>query len=200
MSDRDILIQLHDSLVERGFKPPALTEDFQNSATELNDYFLKLVVPTLNKNFPAGSWYLVTVTTPSGSTRADLYQVHLKFIDYMKSKATVQHAVIEKSAIWHCHYMINLNQAHAKNLQRDLRKACGVLVDVQRKVTSAQRFNGLCKYILKRDYEAEKEDTHVSTIIQGVTYIEGHGYKLSTPIINDFFSDASPSPSPPPRR
>lgn len=188
---------LHSKLVELGFTPPTLTGDYTRSATELNAYFHQLVVPSLNKGFPKGSWYLVTITTPVGSSRADLFQVHTKFVDYIAGKAIVQHGVIEKSSIWHCHYMINLQQSHAKNLQRDLRKACGVLVDIQRKVTSLQRFNGLCKYITKREYDTEKADTHVATIINGVTHKAGHGYILNpTPIVNDFFSD-EPSISPP---
>lgn len=121
---------------------------------------------------------MITVTTKEGSTRSDLLMLHEQFMEYMQTRATVQHAVVEKSNIWHIHYVVNYKSTHVKNLQRDLKKTLNTIVDVARKVTSLKRFNGMCKYVLKREY-IEKGGTHIDTLIDGITYVPKKGYILT---------------------
>lgn len=188
------LAQLRELMVEEGFTPPDLIpNDYTQSAMAINRYFSLTVVPTLNKGYPPGNWYFITVTTKAGSSKADLLELHDSFMAYMQKKAIVQHAVVEKSNIWHVHYFVNLTGEYAKNLQRDLYRHLGVVVDVQPKVSTLKRFNGACKYILKREY-AVKGSTHDSTLIDGIFYTPKKGYRLKSSGCAATTTNAAPSP------
>lgn len=183
--DDDLLketnLDLFKLLINKGFKPPEFPEFFtQNYAIELNKFFQHCVAPQLNKGYPSGNWYMITVTSKKGDGRSDMMQTHERFCDYMETRGQVVHACLEKSSIWHIHYVCNVKSHCVKNLQRTLNRHLGVVVDVARKVTSLKKFNGMCKYVLKREYEV-KGATHEATLIDGIKYVEKEGYVISQP-------------------
>lgn len=159
---------------------PKTESDKQAVLMDMHKYFRECLIPYMNKGFPPGNWYLITITSEKASaTRDDVIHYFDEFVSYLAGKGTVQHAVVERSSIWHVHALVNLKK-YAKNLQRDLTAHLGVRVHVARKATNAKLFNGLCKYILKREYE-EKGGTYDSTLLIGITYAKGQGYSLVHP-------------------
>lgn len=134
-----------------------------------------------SKGVPPGNWYMVTLTPTQGDSakKEDMIAMHERFLENISSRATVVHASLEKSAIWHVHYAINWHDVYAKNLKRDVMKASGArVVDVGRKVQSLKRWQGLCKYLLKDEYE---DTTHVEYLIDGIKKIKGKGYSIDSP-------------------
>lgn len=196
--------KLYDVLVEQGYQPPMPDDDPQSYAITLHKFVANVVAPSLNVGYPPGNWYMVTITSKPSATRDDLISSFAELQSYMAERGHIQHAVMEKSNIWHIHAMVSLN-TYAKNLQRDLSRHLGVIVDVSKKVTNAKRFNGLCKYILKREY-LEKGHTHDSTLIEGVIYLGPQkGYSLlpeprdvSEKILTNFNGDEAPASHPTP--
>jgi len=155
--------------------------EVQTALMELNSYVCRYL-PTLNssKGFPDGNWYMVTVTTPASSTEAHCIETHEKAMRYFESvHIEVYYAVLEKSNIYHVHYVVNITTGNNKNTNRDLSKACnGYRCQVEKKANTLMKWNGMCKYVMKRGYDAEKKSTQIRTLVERIKYTEGHGYSL----------------------
>lgn len=154
---------------------------YQLALMELNKWLHNKVKSTVSaaSGVPPGNWYMVTVTTPKDSSQEHCEQIHDQAMELFNyKKIEVFYASLEKSAIYHVHYIVNI-PGTTKNLERDLRKACdGYIVQIEKKVNSLLKWNGLCKYVMKREYD-EKADTVIKTLINRIQYQEGSGYTLS---------------------
>lgn len=142
-----------------------------NSFLHRNAYRLKVNSDAI----PAGFWYMATITQPSDKGREDIMQLHSVALDFFQEHSIdVFLASLEHSSIWHVHYLIR--QSHyAKNLSRDLSKACkGYRCKIERKITDLRRFNGACNYIVKRNYASDS--TSDSVLIERMQYAEGKGW------------------------
>lgn len=139
----------------------------------------KYKISNLSKGFPDGIWHMFTLTVPKEKDKAHLLEQHQKALGYFQEHGIdVYHAVIEKSSIFHIHYILRL-KVYAKNLSRDVsRLCCKYVCQLEKKVTSLQSWNGLCKYVMKRDYDAEKASTQVETLCSRISYNEGCGYTI----------------------
>lgn len=134
---------------------------------------------TSNKGYPPGHWYMVTITQKDTESKEDILDRHRlvkEYFDY--SKIEVFHAALEQSNIFHIHYVCRFPNLK-KNEERDLQRITKRRVKVEKKVNSLKAFNGLCKYVTKRDYDAEKADTQIEALVSRITYEEGKGYTLT---------------------
>lgn len=132
-----------------------------------------------NKGFPAGNWYMITITQKDTETKEDILIRHEKTMDYFRyHHIEVYLAALEKGSMYHVHYSVNIPRP-AKNEGRDLTKITGRRVVVESKAKDLQRWQGLFKYLLKRDYCKEKKDTQVELLLSRVRYEEGKGYILT---------------------
>lgn len=170
-----------------GVAPPLNTEidqsidvtTAQNRCRELGLFTTNAILRGIpNKGFPAGNWYMVTLTQKDTETKEDILERHNKAMEYFRySHIDVFHAALEKSNIFHIHYVCKFPNLK-KNEQRDLQSITKRRVQIERKVNSLQAWNGLCKYVMKRDYNEEKSDTKVEALVSRIEYSEGKGYTL----------------------
>lgn len=136
--------------------------------------------PKKPRDFPDGNFYMLTVTSLPSEDLKDITSRYDKTLTILKKKDfRVCHAVIEKSNIFHFHAVIWSLDLKI-NLQRDLANELGVIVRVNGVANTNKLFNGLCKYVLKREY-LEKGHTFISTLQEGITYKKGQGYKIIIP-------------------
>lgn len=149
-------------------------EEHQLNLMELNNYAYREIRKT-NRGFPAGYWYFATLTSKPEDTKEDILKNHQKVLNHLKDQ--VVHAVLEKSNIYHIHYMLCLKDVK-RNLDRDVRSMCQRIFKTEHCITSLKRWNGACKYILKRDYDAAKADTFEEILKEGIVYEESKGYSI----------------------
>lgn len=151
--------------------------DLQMALLELNRFIhANAYKVSVSDSLPPGYLYMATVTQPSNLNEADAVRLHQKAMQFFKSaKIRVYLASLEHSAIWHIHYLICC-PSYSKNLARDLGKAVGTRVAVERKITTAKRWNGACNYVTKRGYP--NDETHVRMLIEELEYLEGKGWSF----------------------
>lgn len=148
--------------------------EMQRAATK----YLQNASSLSNKGFPDGCWYMCTVTSVKGSSEESMISLHEICMGYFAKKGIkVYLAAMEKSSIYHIHYVVRMS-AYQKNEGRDLHSLTGVRVRFEPKVKTLKQWRGLMKYVLKREYVADKADTQVRTLIQCVKHTEGKGYTL----------------------
>lgn len=127
-------------------------------------------------DIPPGSWHMLTITSPTGSDESVIMSHHDIVIDYCKHHdIKIYLAALEKSSIWHIHYAICCPNGLG-NLKRDLKKKIPHRFEVGKKCKSLRTWNGLCKYILKRDYA--DDTTAVKMIIEDIIYVPKKGYQI----------------------
>lgn len=150
------------------------------SITGFVSHQLSIMSASCNKGFPPGFWYMCTVTTKSGSDKDTVMLIHKNVLEFFDTKKIeVYAAALEKSSIWHIHYIVKL-PSFVKNEARDLGKVTGTRVRFEKKVRNLKMWNGLCKYVYKREYIKEKTDTCVEMLIDRIEYQEGHGYQIKS--------------------
>jgi len=141
-----------------------------------------------NNTFPSGHWYMCTLTNKDTDTETDCLERHAVAMEYFKQrKIQVYAAFLEKSNIFHVHYVIR-SMRYLKNETRDLLKLCKRHVFFSPRVNSLKKYQGLMKYVSKREYTNGKEDTCVRPIFCFVTYTKGEGYILD-PSMDKVFID-----------
>lgn len=155
-------------------------DDIITELFNLNHYcstFLRSVPKHIDKIPVDGNWYMVTVTQPSSETEPDIMLKHDQTMEYFEyNKITVYLAALEHAGAWHIHYAVCSSQ-YAKNIKRDLCKLLSVkVIDQSKKVRNLREFNGLCNYVLKRNYPDDK--THIRTLVERLEYKEGFGWDL----------------------
>jgi len=137
-----------------------------------------------NRGFPAGFWYMGTLTSKPEDTKEDVLKNHLKIMSKLGDQ--VKHAALEKSNIYHVHYILCLKD-YARNISRDVQnetkrsfKLGGKGADGTKIVLAKtlRQFQGLCKYVLKRDYTEDKTQTQVEMLYDNCVYEEGKGYSF----------------------
>lgn len=139
-----------------------------------------------NNSFPSGHWYMCTMTNKPDDSLALCMERYKKVLLYFsQQRIQVYLASLEKSNIYHIHFAIR-SRAYLKNEGRDLSKLCGVIVKFERRVNSLKKFNGLMKYVTKRDYEDAKSSTCVELLIDKAQYVEGKGYCLDSELDTAF--------------
>jgi len=139
-----------------------------------------------NNSFPSGHWYMCTMTNKPNDSVSVCMERYKKGLSYFQQqKIQVYLASLEKSNIYHIHFAIR-SRAYLKNEGRDLSKLCGVIVKFERRVNSLKKFNGLMKYVTKRDYEDAKSSTCVELLIDKAHYVEGKGYILDAILDTEF--------------
>lgn len=170
---------LANLLKEKGVILPFSSGNDQFDNLELNRLAVMLIArsKSIIKGIPEGNWYMVTLTTPDTAGEQECLEIFEKAKEYfIYHKATVQHAVLEKSNIWHVHMLVNL-PSYNKNSQRDLSKACkGYRVQIEKRITTLHSWNG-CMYYFEKDNHT-KSDTKVRTLIDGIEKVAGKGYIL----------------------
>lgn len=130
------------------------------------------------RDFPDGNFYMLTVTSLPTEDLEAIKDKYDKTVLFLADKDfSVCHAVIEKSNIFHFHAVVHSTKLKL-NLERDLTKFLGVIVKINRVADTNKLFNGLCKYVLKREY-LEKGHTYISTLKEGISYKKGQGYKIN---------------------
>lgn len=174
--------ELRNLLISKGVRLPLKTGDPQSDLINLNQTAIRYLSSSKDnsaKGYPNGNWYMVTVTTPSDRDESHAREIHNQAMTYFKYKGVkVAHATLEKSNIYHIHYVANIPE-NTLNFKRDLSSACNKYrVAVERKVTNLHMWNGLCKYVQKIGY-SEKGETHVATLVNGISKVEGQGYVLN---------------------
>lgn len=176
--------------VAKGFKYLRVEPNVETIQLELMDLNAKVYqwqssLPKIHDNplFPPGNWYMVTVTNPADKDKAWALSIHDKALEYFEEqKIEVWYAVLEKSNIFHTHYVCRFPH-YVKNEARGLKAACmGQIVRIEKKVRNLHQWNGLCKYVMKKDYDKEKADTHLETLISRIAFNEGLGYQLEAAV------------------
>lgn len=156
--------------------PDASTEEeHQLNLMELNNYAYH-EVKKQNRGFPAGYWYMATLTSKPEDSKDDILSNHKKVMDRLGDQ--VIHASLEKSNIWHVHYLLRLKNIK-RNIDRDVTAMCKRFFKTEHCITSQKKWNGACKYILKRDYCDQKADTKCETLKEGIIFKEGKGYSMT---------------------
>lgn len=126
------------------------------------------------KGFPDGYWYMVTITQKDTESKDNILKLHAKTLEFFKEKGIVPYmAALEHSNIWHVHYCCKFRD-YKKNEQRDLTKLLKRRVQIEKRVNTLKQWNGLNKYIMKRDHA--KADTSETLLIDLIGYEEGKGY------------------------
>lgn len=131
----------------------------------------------VNRGFPAGFWYMATLTSKPDDTKDDILKNHLKIMDMLGDQ--VKHASLEKSNIYHVHYILCLKD-YKRNISRDVQAQTKRNFKVEKNAKTLKQFQGLCKYVLKRDYTEDKTQTQVEMLYDNCYYEEGKGYKFRT--------------------
>jgi hypothetical protein len=153
---------------------PSTPEEHQLNLMELNSYAYRKIKST-NRGFPPGYWYMATLTSKPTDSKDSVLLNHKKVMDRLGDQ--VIHASLEKSNILHIHYLLCLKNVKS-HLARDVSTLCQRNFKIEHVVTSLKRWNGACKYVLKRDYSEEKASTHMECLKEGILYEDGKGYRL----------------------
>lgn len=186
MSDLKTLYKDACQLVEsKGFPFDAVDVDIldidsmQREFLRLQSHMYKVAMKnTSSGGAPNGNWYMLTTTSLPSQTIDIVLENHQKVLKYFLHKnIDVFYAALEQSSIYHVHYIIRMYH-YAKNEGRDISKIIGVRTRLEKKVRNLKQFNGLCKYVLKREYIAEKASTQVRPLVDCIKYEEGMGYVL----------------------
>ncbi len=128
-----------------------------------------------NRGFPAGFWYMGTLTSKPQDTKEDVMKNHLKIMSKLGDQ--VKHAALEKSNIYHVHYILCLKD-YKRNISRDVQAETKRNFKVEKPVKTLKQFQGLCKYVLKRDYTEDKTQTQVEMLYDNCVYEDGKGYSF----------------------
>ena len=128
-----------------------------------------------NRGFPSGFWYMATLTSKPDDEKEDVLKNHLKIMEHFGDQ--VKHASLEKSNIWHVHYILCLKD-YKRNSSRDVQNKVKRNFKIEKPAKTLKQFQGLCKYVLKRDYAEDKTQTQVEMLYDNCYYEEGKGYKF----------------------
>ncbi len=128
-----------------------------------------------NRGFPAGFWYMATLTSKPEDTKEEVMKNHLKIMSKLGDQ--VKHAALEKSSIYHVHYILCLKD-YKRNISRDVQQETKRNFKVEKPAKTLKQFQGLCKYVLKRDYTEDKTQTQVEMLYDNCVYEEGKGYSF----------------------
>lgn len=126
-----------------------------------------------NRGFPKGFWYMATLTSKPEDTKDDILKNHLKIMELLGDQ--VKHAALEKSNIYHVHYILCLKD-YKRNISRDVQSQTKRNFKVEKNAKTLKQFQGLCKYVLKRDYSEDKTQTQVEMLYDNCYHEEGRGY------------------------
>lgn len=156
-------------------EPPTNDEELRCNYLDLLN-FSKRHFRSTNRGFPPGRWYLSTLTSKPTDTKAEVLANHQLVVSRLGSQ--IVHAVLEKSNILHIHYLLCLknNKTH---LDRDVTAQTSRIFQTEPQITCKKRWNGACKYVLKRDYP-DKAHTQEEILIDGIEYVEKTGYIIKT--------------------
>lgn len=159
---------------------PKNPDDLITEVINVNQWFSHWVKnqPKHIERIPVdGHWYMITITQPSSQTEFDMMTKHdLALTYFQRNKIEVYLAGLEQAGAWHIHYAV-CSPAHLKNTKRDLAKLLQVqIIDVSKQVRNLRDFNGLCNYVLKRNYG--EDITHKKNLIERLQYYEGKGWEL----------------------
>lgn len=128
-----------------------------------------------NRGFPDGYWYMATLTSLPTDPKEEVLKNHDKVMELLGDQ--VKHAALEKSNIYHVHYILCLKD-YARNLSRDVQQKTKRHFKVERPAKTLKQFQGLCKYVLKRDYAEDKTQTQVEMLYDNCYYEDGSGYRF----------------------
>lgn len=174
-----------DALIKKGYTytpdDEVTEENIQRNLIELNEYMSKIIRSEVRNKpdprYPDGSWHMLTITSKVGAPRDVVINDHLILMAYLHDhNIQVYIATLEKSSMYHIHYAIRAPQ-NLKNEKPQIKRLLpGRILKIEEKVNCFQRWQGLFKYVLKRNYP--KDTTAVETLYSRVTYEEGKGYIL----------------------
>ncbi len=154
---------------------PTSVEDQQAILMEANAYLVN-AIRLGNVGFPEGYWYMATLTSMPDDTVEELYKNYEKVLEYFQGQ--VVHAVHEKSSIHHIHFILRLKNIKHKNVNRDVTRMCQRRFVVEKVANALRKYRGLCKYVLKREYQEDKASTFIKTLKEGVKHSDEKGYYL----------------------
>lgn len=159
---------------DKGFYDPLKPETHLPALMDIIRYAQRELGKS-NRGFPPGFWYMATLTSKPEDPKEEVIKNHLKIMDMLGDQ--VKHASLEKSNIYHVHYILCLKD-YKRNLSRDVQASTKRNFKIEKNARSLREFQGLCKYVLKRDYTDDKASTQVEMLYDNCYHEEGQGYKF----------------------